>query len=63
MEYNSNQAKFLPHHSPVFPQNVIFAQREKIASKICCPPKEMLLSFSIVPFLTNYDVTNRILQS
>ena len=23
------------------------------------PPKEMLLSFSIVQFLTNYDITNR----
>ena len=29
------------------------------ASKTIVPPKEMLLSFSIETFLTNYDVTNR----
>ena len=31
----------------------------KRLSKIVFPPKEMLFSFSIVWFLTNYDITNR----
>ena len=31
----------------------------KRARKIIVPPKEMLLSFSIGPILTNYDVTCR----
>ena len=31
----------------------------KRASKMIVPPKEMLLSFSIGTFLTNYDVTIR----
>ena len=41
----------------------IFAQRfsffAKIVSKNIVLPKEMLDSFSIETFLTNYDVTNR----
>ena len=32
-------------------------RRERV--KCVAPPKEMLLSFSIVRFLTNYDITNR----
>ena len=31
----------------------------KSVSKVIAPPREMLLSFSIGTFLTNYDVTNR----
>ena len=38
------------------PKNVFFRKR---ASKIVVLPKEMLLSFSIVWFLANFDVTNR----
>ena len=32
-------------------------RREQV--KFVAPPKEMLLAFLIVQFLTNYDVTNR----
>ena len=39
------------------PPNLLAVRKvERIASEICCPPKEMLLFISIVQFLTNYDV-------
>ena len=41
----------------VFSQSYFFCTKR--ASKIIVPPKEMLLSFSIGTFLSNYDVTNR----
>ena len=34
-------------------------KEEKRASKIVVPPKEMLVSFSIVHFWNKYDVTKR----
>ena len=74
MKYISDQTEFLPPMSSLkaffdvtdrvkeSTQNV-FAQIcyfcAKRAKKIVAPPKQMLLSFSIVRFLTNYDVTNR----
>ena len=42
------------------PQNCFLcAKRKRGVVKFVAPPKEMLLSFSFVQFLTNYDVTNR----
>ena len=40
-------------------RDVILGKERKERVKFVAPPKEMLLSFSIVWFLTNYDVTNR----
>ena len=46
-------------------QNVFFPHKKMVcgkrASKMIVPPKKMLLSLSIGTFLTNYDVTNRML--
>ena len=74
MEYISDQARFLPYPSPTHissAQTVLLCicpnfflrkeRREQI--KFVVPPKEMLLSFSIVRFLTNNDVTNRKLKN
>ena len=47
-----------PHPLPSFiPPKELFCGKR--ASKMIVPPKEMLLSFSIGTFLTNYDVTIR----
>ena len=51
MEFISDQAKYfpLPAKFPHFKRSNCFI----------VPPKEMLLSFSIGTFLTNYDITDR----
>ena len=41
------------------PKNVILRKERRERAKLVVPHKEMLLSFSIVRVLTNYDVTNR----
>ena len=41
------------------PEKVFQKFCAKRASEIVVPPKEMLLSFSCVRFLTNYDVRER----
>ena len=45
--------------SCICPQNVSLRKERRVQTKFGAPPKEMLVSFSIVLFLTNYDVTNR----
>ena len=62
MEYISNQTEFVPPPYPIFhimnAQTILLFLRKE-SDKIVVPPKEMLFWFSIVRFLTNYDVTNR----
>ena len=42
------------------PKNVILRKKKRREQvKFVAPPKEMLLSFLIVQFLTNYDIINR----
>ena len=45
------------HKLDVFAKKTFFAQRERW--KFVALPKEMLLSISIVQFLTNYDIIDR----
>ena len=65
MEYISNVAKFLPPSTSISSAQtiIVFAQNcfscTKSVSKVTVPPKEMLLSFPIGTFLTDYDITNR----
>ena len=40
-------------------RNFISRKERKEQEKLVALPKEMLLSFWIVQFLTNYEVTNR----
>ena len=68
MKYISDQTKFLSHPHPIFhilstQIILVFAHRcyfyTQRGSKIVVPPKKMLVSFSSVRFVTNYDVTKR----
>ena len=50
--------RHLPKMLTCAKRDVILRKERRVQVKIVAPPKEML-SFSIVQFLTNYDVTNR----
>ena len=49
----------LPPFTVLAPNYVTVRKEEKRARKIVAPTKEMLLSFSCLGFLTNYDVRKR----
>ena len=56
VDFRQQKIPFSNDQNDNFPKDVFWAKR---ASKIIVLPKEILSSFSIGTFLTNYDVTNR----